>query len=842
MVVRFLQRLSALTVTIIIVVVAFVVFSVKLALRSNLEAGIEIESASLQRPVEIYRNSFGIPHIVGENSGDVFFGLGFVHAQDRLWQMDLLRRIARGKTARIFGVSTLDADRFFRTLDIPSIAAQVATGISPESKRALENYTAGVNSFIENNHDNLPFEFDALHYSPEPWTVTDCICIERLMAFDMSMSFWTDVSIGEIADSLGVDEALTFIPGYPSSAPTVCDPSEGPRRIDSESATQSMPSANLYRSGDNRSELNKLMASAMKTVRTQLGMTGMCSGSNSWVMSKHERGGKGVVFANDPHLSLGLPPRWYQAHITCPSFNAVGCSIPGVPGIVSGRNDKIAWGITNVMLDDCDFFFEKVDPSNPAYYINSAGKRVKFGFKRDTIEVKTAARIDTVYFDYRCTPLSNVISDATITKRTDSLFHYPASDRSFAAKYVLTTAWTARERSDEFLAALRILQASSWKDFCQAISTWGAPALNFTYADVNGNMGIAPSGLVPKRGAGNANFPHPGWEASYAWAGFHSSNELPRVYNPQTRFVFSANNLTSRSLPFYLSSLWEPSSRAERIKEMLLEYRDYTARDAQFMQMDQTSPNARFVLQHTLPILVRDSTSFSADERSAIRLLSGWDKSMSGLDIAPAVYTAFHERLMKNTFEIKISHEMYLRYAFEGGIPVRKVNEIYADSSAAWFGPDPGFARSRRESCIRRSFRDGIATLRSALGDPSNWQYGKLHRLTLRHPFHANPAFKNIVSRSVPFIGGDATTVNNALWQVHNPFDVYVGASMRLVADMEDSVVYSVVPGGSSGQPMDTHYADQIELWANGGYIPLPVSSTPAKSFTLFARLNPRSR
>jgi penicillin amidase len=603
-----------------------------------------------------------------------------------------------------------------------------------------------------------------------------------------------------------------------------------------------LPRADLRRIRSEQAGFNKQMARAMQTVRTQLGMTGMCSGSNSWVMSKREGGGKGVVFANDPHLSLGLPPRWYQVHITCPSFNAIGCSIPGVPGIVSGRNDKIAWGITNVMLDDCDFFFEKVDPANPAYYINAAGKRVKFGFKRDTIEVKSSARIDTVYYDYRYTPLSNVISDATITKRSDSLFHYPASDRSFAAKYVLTTAWTARERSDEFLAALRILQATSWKDFCQAVSTWGAPALNFSYADVNGNMGIAPAGIVPKRGEGNANFPHPGWEAKYAWLGYYKPNDLPRVYNPQSRFVFSANNLTSRNTPFYLSSLWEPSSRAERIAEMLLEYRDYTARDAQFMQMDQISPNARFVLQHTLPILVRDSNSFSADERYAIRLLRGWDKSMSGVDVAPAVYTAFHERLMKNAFETKLSHDMYLRYAFEGGIPVRKINEILSDSSAAWFGPDPGYARSRRESCIRRSFRDGIATLRSTLGDAANWQYGKLHRLTLRHPFHANPAFKNIVSRSVPFIGGDATTVNNALWQVHNPFDVYVGASMRLVADMEDSVVYCVVPGGSSGQPMDTHYADQIELWANGGYIPLPVSSTPSKSFTLYARLKPRSR
>lgn len=836
MVTNILQRFSATTVTVILVVLAFIVFSVKIALRSNVEPGVELESELVQSPIEVYRNSFGIPHIVADNADDCFFALGFTHAQDRLWQMDLMRRIARGKTARIFGVNTLDADRFFRTLDIATIANNLQSGLSPESRKALERYTAGVNLFIENNVDNLPFEFDALNYRPDPWTVTDCLCIERLMAFDMSMSFWTDLAIGEIADTLGVQEALSFIPSYPSTSPTVCDVSGKASRTDT---VRSIADTRIRRLGR---ALSRDVATAMKNMRTQLGMTGMCSGSNSWVMTKHERGGKGVILANDPHLALGLPPRWYQVHLTCPQFNAVGCSIPGVPGIVSGRNDKIAWGITNVMLDDLDYFIERVDPTNPAYYLMASGSKAKFRFKRDTIEVRNGSRIDSLYYDYRATSESNVISDATITKRQDSLFHYPASDRSFANRYVLTFSWTARERSDEFLAAIRILKSSSWSEFTEAVSHWGAPALNFTYADVAGNMGIAPSGIVPKRGDGNANFPHPRWEGKYSWIGAHKATELPRTYNPPTRYVASANNLTTRSSPFYLSSLWEPPSRAERIVEMLQEYQDYTARDAQFMQMDQRSLNAKTVLRYTLPVLVRDSLSFSTDERAAIRMLQRWDHTMSADEIAPAVYTAFHERLMRNVFEFKISHEMYLRYAFEGGIPVRKVNEVLTDSSAAWFGSEPGYARSRRESCIRKSFRDGIQTLRTRLGDAAQWQYGKLHRLVLRHPFNEQKAFQSVVSHEVPFVGGDATTVNNALWQIHNPFDVYVGASMRFVADMEDSVVYSVVPGGSSGQPMDAHYADQIELWANGGYIPLPVSRIPARSFTLFTRILPRSR
>ncbi|MFM8180056.1 MAG: penicillin acylase family protein, partial [Candidatus Kapaibacterium sp.] len=534
-------------------------------MRSNVEQGQEFHGKDVRSPIEIYRNSFGIPHIVAADEDDCFFALGFTHAQDRLWQMDLMRRVARGSTARIFGVSTLDADRFFRTLDISSIARRLESGISPQSRRALERYAAGVNFFIEGNTDNLPFEFDALNYRPDPWTVADCLCIERLMAFDMSMSFWTDLAIGEIADTLGVQEALSFIPSYPPTSPTVCEVAGSRMRPDT---SRSGSVALVHRVGQ---RLSKDVATAMGTMRKQLGMTGMCSGSNSWVMSKHERGGKGVVLANDPHLALGLPPRWYQVHLTCPQFNAVGCSIPGVPGIVSGRNDRIAWGITNVMLDDLDYFIERIDPSDPSRYLTASGQKVRFRYIRDTIEVKSGARMDSVFFDHRATSESNVISDATITKRRDSLFHYPASDRSFSHRYVMTFSWTARERSDEFLAAIRLLSCSSWREFTEAVSTWGAPALNFTYADVDGNKGIAPSGIVPRRGEGNANFPHPRWEGKYSWTGTHKASEMPKVYNPPARFVASANNMTTRTPPFYLSSLWEPPSRAERIVDMLQE-------------------------------------------------------------------------------------------------------------------------------------------------------------------------------------------------------------------------------------------------------------------------------
>ncbi len=832
-----LQRFSALTISVVLLVIATVVFCINLALRSNLHDGVEVSATQLSDTVHIYRNGFGIPHITASTEKDLYFSLGFAHAQDRLWQMDLFRRIARGRTARVFGERTLEADKFFRVLGISSIADKLAANVSRQSRSILDSYCAGINSYIENNRNRLPFEFDALHYAPEPWKPSDCLAIERLMAFDMSMSFWTDIAFGEIADTLGVQEALRFIPSYPSTSPTVCDGGH------SQSSADSSKSISLMKLSPMQQEVLNNTAAVMRGVRQSLGMSGMCSGSNCWVMSKRSDNPKsrGLVFANDPHLSLGLPPRWYQVHLSCPQFNAVGYTVAGVPGMIIGRNDNIAWGITNVMLDDCDYFFEKVDPTNRSYYVNADGQRVKFKHIRDTIEVKREDKVDSLIIDYRATSTSAIISDVHATLHNDSLFHYPATKKSLASSYVLSFSWTARELSDEVLCAARLVRCSSWREFGEAVSGWGAPALNFTYADRQGNMGIAPSGLVPIRGEGDANFPHPGWDKSYAWKGVRPGNSLPRIYNPARRFVSSANNMTSRNVGFYLSSLWEPPSRAERIEEMLQEYHEYTVRDAQYMQLDVISRNAKFVLRNTFSLLLRDTAKLDKEEYSALGLLSQWDCGMSPAEVAPAVYTAFHERLMRNVFCYKLSASLYNKYAFVGSMPMRRVNEIISDTSFGWFSNESWKGRQVYESLVLRSFKEAVSLLKERLGNNMQlWTYGRLHTLTLKHPLHDVAAFRSLVSYEVKNIGGDATTLNNALWQVHNPFDVYVGASMRFVCDMEDSVVYSVLPGGSSGQALDAHYTDQVQLWANGGYIPLSMSRKPSSGFTLYATLIPQ--
>ncbi|MBL7999972.1 MAG: penicillin acylase family protein, partial [Candidatus Kapabacteria bacterium] len=580
------------------------------------------------------------------------------------------------------------------------------------------------------------------------------------------------------------------------------------------------------------------MSAMMEHVRSIIGMKGMQSGSNCWVM-RTSPNSKELVFANDPHLSLGLPPRWYQAHLSCPQFNVVGVTLPGIPVVISGRNDNIAWGITNMMLDDFDYFFEDVDAKNPAFYRNTEGIRTKFRYIRDTIIIKGKEN-EPYIFDYRSTNRSGIISDAHITKEQDKIFEYPAGRSSIASKYALSYSWTARESSDEILASLRIMRASSWTEFTNATLTWNTPALNFTYADERGNMGIAPSGFTPIRGEGNPNLPHPGWEAKFAWQGVRRSDALPRIYNPQRGYVFSANNLTMRGMDFHVSSLWEPPSRSERIMELLSEYQEYSSREAQFMQLDLTSPYSRTLLQTVLPVLRYDSTNFTPSQNQCIRTLANWDNVMAGNGNAAAIYTVFLDRLMANTFTARINPELYHKYAFVGSLPLRKLHEILQDSSASWFSDWGSQSKQKYKTVIILSLKEAQQHLESLYGEEmSQWRYADMHPLRLQHPLGRGTQLSSVVNKEVNTLGGDATTLNNTLWQINTPYDIKVGASMRFVCNMRDSVVYSVVPGGSSGQPLDAHYSDQLQLWSSGGYVTLPIGRKPHSGFELYATLVP---
>jgi len=818
-----IQGTIGLFVTVIVLVVCFAFFAVKIATRSHPKPYTEL-TAPVSDTARIFRNSFGVPHITATNEHDLFASQGYAHAQDRMWQMDFMRRIGRGSLAAVLGKEAVDIDKFMRTLDISAIAHQQLQHSSKQSRDVLSSYTAGVNAYLEQQQGNLPFEFDALGYVPDPWTEEDCLIVGRVLSFQLSFAFYTDITFAQIASQRTSEVAQQYIAGYPSNAPCVLDSimQETRRSLRSSDSLQLLDTSHTTSA---RTSTLRDLALCVREIRSKLGINGSALGSNCWAVSK---GKDGAIVANDPHLAISLPTQWYQVHLSCPTINAIGMSIPGIPMVFSGRNDKIAWGFSNVMVDDVDYFVEHVDSSNANYYFDEYGRRTKFRYRRDTIHIKD--KPDSL-FDIRFTRRSAVLSDVAIPNAS-----------SHVATSCLTYRWIARELSDEILSVYRINKARSFSEVDQALDTWATPGLNISVGCDDGTIGTILAGRIPVRTQTDPHFLNPGWESNRDWQGTTLLKTLGTLRDPSHNFVVSANNKTIRSNTPFISSLWEPPSRAERIIDQLFLYRDYSVRDAQVMQQDVVSPYAQQFMKIMMPILKRGHARYGAVEKEALSILKDWDGSFSTIEPAAAIYAAFFDRMIWNTFEDELGEQLFMDYTFTSNIPTRRLMEMLTDSSSVLFDDIRTKTTEDVNWIAIRSFIEAVRTLSSTFNAeaPSSWTYGAIHNITLTHPFGKHPLMRPVMDQGPFEIGGHATTINNTESRLNTPFATRVYASMRVINDLRDTVQYSVVPGGSSGQPLDAHYSDQVQLWLKGGYIRLPVRRLPDVSFRLFTILVPK--
>lgn len=822
--------------------IAFIVFALYLVSRSVLEPNKVQHAEFTVDTASIYRDKFSIPHIIASNEADAFFTLGYTHAQDRLWQMDIARRTGRGTLSEIMGEKYVETDQFMRYIGLPKITASILSNASPATRSILHAYSQGVNFYLQTHKSALPFEFGALQYEPAPWTPEDCLIILRLTALEMSPAFWADVALGDIADNVGVGKALELIPAYPASAPSVTGdkPSGIPSRPAPPPPTDS---SRLQQQSSLPAGSHGMIASvfeAFSQIRANLGLEGTAIGSNCWAMKKTTQPTSGAVLACDPHLPLALPARWYQAHITAPNWNVIGLTMPGIPLFFVGRNNAIAWGYSAMMLDDADFFIEKTDDKNQNYYFDAEGKRLKFRYERDTIFVRNS---EPLIYDIRYTKRSSVISDVHLLKNQRQALKLPSAPAAsvFLGRYCLTYSWTGSARSDELLGLYRINRAESWAEFTAGANVWNVPGINLTYCDKKGNIGVAPSGAIPVRQKCNPNVPNPSWIAGYSWKGTLPPTDLPRIYNPSRRFVASANNIMSHIFPTFISTLWEPPSRAERLEEVLSQYDDYDIRDAQFIQMDNTSPFARQVNEITVRVLESKKQFLSADDRKILTVMKKWDGLMSPRAPEPAVSAVLTDELLRHIFADELGERLYREYVLVSSLPTRRLSELLADSTSSWFDDVSTDVKEDRNEIIYRSFVAALRRLRTQfVGKPfAEWQFGAIHQITLRHSFSDNPYIRPIVTQGPLPSGGSNTTLNCGEWRYTEPFAQVIGASMRFIADMEDTVAISIVPGGVSGEPLSAHYSDQLQLWLNGGYVPMYITPSPQQGFMLFEKIVP---
>ena len=772
---RFAIRLTAIAAALMAVLLA----GGYLYLRQSLpQTEGEIRLPALGAAVEVMRDRYGIPHIFAASLEDASFALGYVHAQDRLWQMEMSRRIAAGRMAELLGAGALEADRFLRTLGVRRSAEANLRVLDAETRRLLDSYAAGVNAFLASG-PVLPLEFWLTGAQPEPWTPADSVGWVKMMAWDLGGNFRNELLRMSLARSLPLARIHQILPPYPGEQPPVI--------------------------ADLKELYGTLERDAVQLAQFAPDNDGL--GSNNWVVAGARSASGKPLLANDPHLGLTAPPVWYFAHISVPGTNVIGSTLPGVPGVILGHNERIAWGFTNTGPDVQDLYIEKLDAAGG--YLAPEGRRA-FQVIEETIRVKGAA---PEKLRVRISRHGPVISDVLRTARD-------AAPRG----HVIAFAWTALAEDDRTMqAALKFARAREWQGFLAAARDFQSPQQNIVYADIEGNIGFVAAGRVPVRKPANdlkGLAPAPGWLAQYDWDGYLPFDELPRSFNPASGAVITANHrITPPDYAHFISSDWQPPYRADRIQRLLDAAPRHTPQSFARIQADVVSLAMRDLLPRLLATRPR-----SEDARKALALLGKWDGAMAPERSEPLIAWAWWRELTRAIYADELGD------AFRANWLSRAVflgNVLSGDPALArWCDNVRTPAVETCEEVLALSLEAALADLARRHGsDQARWRWGEAHAARHEHrPFGRQPLLAKLFDIRVPS-PGDAYTVNvgrNNLNDEAQPFANRHAASLRAIYDLSDleKSLY-IHSGGQSGNIFSDHYESFTEAWARNEYIPM---------------------
>jgi len=785
---RFGKIVVGIGLSLLVILVAGGLFLRHLVTKSFPVTRGSLSLSGLHATVDVYRDDYGVPHLHASDEHDLMMAAGYVQAQDRLWQMDVIRRAGEGRLSEIFGKPTLQMDMLFRTINLPGIADSIRHHLRPESEQILQAYAEGVNAFIDQNRGKFPVEFDILNYAPERWTVEHSILATRLIAWELNLAWWTDLTYGEIAAKVSPQKLKEILPAYPDSIP---------------------PTVPAVMSGKHASELHALLEIG-RTYRSFFGLGSLESGSNAWVVDSSKSINGKPMLANDPHLAMPAPSRWYEAHLSAPDWNVVGVMVPGTPLIVIGHNDRIAWGMTNAMIDDADFYIEQTDSMH--------SNMVRFGKEWRPIvsreEKIYVGKSDSVMITVRSTGHGPIINSVHPS--------FQHSDTSGVSSAPIAIRWTGLEVSDEISAFTLIDKAESVQEFEQGVRALAVPAQSVVYADVDGNIAYWTAGKIPIRQQANAMLPLPGWTGDAEWKGYIPFEQLPHTKNPSEGFIACANQrIADKSYPYYLSTLWEPPSRITRIRELLRSAERFSPADFEQFQQDISSPFARDAVQYLLAAYNDTSVTKSAEISDALNYLHNWDFRFTQTDIATTIFNVFFVKLLHNIYEDEMGSDVFNDFVFFGAIPYRVTGQLLAADSSSWFDNIQTPQVETKNEILRKSLEDAVAELRTTSGEQmKTWQWGNLHTVTFSHPFGLQKPFDRVFNIGPFPIAGGGTTVLKTEYKMSLPFATSVGPSMRQIVDLASPrSVFLVITSGESGQTYSKHYDDQTSLWLNGGYV-----------------------
>jgi penicillin amidase len=740
--------------------------------RSQPQVSGTIDVAGIREPVDILRDTHGIPHIYARNEPDLFFAMGYAMAQDRLWQMEFYRRAGSGRLAEILGEAALAADRHFRTL-----AAAAGNPSLPRAElRLLAAFAGGVNAYLERHRDRLPLEFKLLAFRPEHWRAEDYRAVYTLVNRGLSMGWSVDLTAAEILKTVGEGR---FREAFPSP--------DGSGKPPAAEILQTAPA---------------VFAAAATTLSEVDRVTGFppAPASNNWVVSGDRSTTGGPLLANDTHMPLTNPSLWWEVHLVCPTIDAAGFAIPGLPGLPLGRNRRVAWGITNVMVDDVDFYIERLNPQNRRQ-VRYRNRWEEMRLVRETIRVKGA---HPVAIDIRLTRHGPVIEDG---RR--------------GAQRVVSARWVASEVDPPARAAFRLLKARSAADVVAALRQWQAPGQNFVFADTDGSIGYWCCAAVPIRPHGSGLLPFPGWTGANEWSGYWPFEDRPHVLNPADGFVASANNAPSDTdFAHPIGAYWEPVDRINRIQDRLRATARVSVADMITLQTDVFCPLAAELTP--LLIEVMEERLHSPEEAGIRKALAQWDHHMSAQSAAAAVYESVYLHLLANIFEDELGTPLFRRYLGTKVFAPRALRRLLRTGGSGWLDDVETPQLETLADLVEKSLRQALADLRARFGrDVNRWAWGRLHTLTFQHLLGERKPLNLLFDLGPYPTAGSHLTVNKKQYDYTRPFAVKEGASQRMIVDLADPMqALHVLPTGQCGLIGSRHHGDQTALYLGGGYHP----------------------
>jgi penicillin amidase len=737
----------------------------------------------LSNPVDVFRDEYGVPHVYAQTEEDLYRVVGYLMAQERLWQMDLVRRITTGRLSEIFGPDYIQTDHLMRAFRIPEKSKLVMEKTDPEIIHQIEAFSDGVNQYISANQKKLPFEFAVLGYKPDPWEPVHSFNLIGYMGWTLQQGWSVEPLLLKIRRTVDNEKFIELFPDLSIMEPVY-------------------PDFSLSGIPEQKNEIQ----AAYEKIRN-LGVQ-IFSGSNNWAISGTKTESGFPIVANDMHLQIDVAPGiWYQIHQVVPGkLNVTGVMLSGAPYVICGHNDSIAWGMTNVSVDNVDFYAETINPADSNQYkFNGEWKDMKI--VKENIIVKGG---DTVTFYNRFTHRGPVVSGFIGVKGK-----------------IISARWIGTDYSNELRTVCLLNRADNWDDFKNAITTFISISQNIVYGDKAGNIGLYCAAGIPLR-EGNPALLLPGDTSRFDWKGIVPFELLPHSYNPSEGYVVSANNKTvGPDYPYYISYWFELPNRYNRIVEMINAIDKHNIMTVKQIQTDQHSVWAKKILSVVLPLV--DKQNEKVNGNKVFQSLKSWDYNYSVESTEATLFEVFFEEMMKAMFLDEIGKDLYHEFLQDEMLAMYVVDKIVSGKPDVWC--DDITTKDRTEDfsdIVDTAFVHALNWLESSYGpDPGNWKWGQHHQISFTHPLGSVNMLKKVFNlEHGPYpVGGSYHTICPYKYPMEYPFVSSSGASERHVFDLSDwDNSLTIIPTGSSGIPASDFYCNQSEMYVNMEYHEDPFS------------------